>query len=183
MAVVIPLQWSLIFHLISLSVCVCIKGQTTALLPVFQQALLSHYQSDICAVLWSHLDASHTHVRETSLGLDLTHIKQPLCPHTHTQRETHTLTHRHQIQTAQTELFPEANIWHLTNSEATEWCFALRLFKHSTESSLKTSVYKAMDSYEEKTVLLLLIALKSHWMWFQMCVCICIYMCGTVPWI
>lgn len=73
--------------------CVCIKGQTTALLPVFQQALLSHYQSDICAVLWSHLDASHTHVRETSLGLDLTHIKQPLCPHTHTQRETHTNTH------------------------------------------------------------------------------------------
>ena len=84
----------------------CVK----ALLPVFQQALLSHYQSDICAVLRSHLDASHTHVRETSLGLDLTHIKQPLSPHTHTHTKAHTLTHKHKIQTAQIEQFPEANI-------------------------------------------------------------------------
>lgn len=113
------------------------------------------------------------------------HQTASLPTHTHKEKHTltHTLRHRHQIQTAQTELFPEANIWHLTNSEATEWCFALRLFKHNTESSLKTSVYKAMDSYEEKTVLLLLITLKSHWMWFQMCVCVCIYLCGTVPWI
>ncbi len=71
--------------------CVCKQHHCTAafllpycyLLPYFQRGPLSHYQSDICAVLWSHLDASHTHVRETSLGLDLTHIKQPLCPHTH----------------------------------------------------------------------------------------------------
>jgi len=79
----------------SLSVCVCVyvKARNTALLPVFQQAVLSHYQSDICAVLRSHLDASHTHVRETSLGLDLTHIKQPLCPHTHAHTHTHTHTH------------------------------------------------------------------------------------------
>ena len=88
----------MLFPLSFFSLCVgvgaCVRAGVTALLPVFHQILSSHYPSDICVVLWSHLDASHTHVRETGLGLDLTHIKQPRCPHTHTHTQRQ---HKHPI--------------------------------------------------------------------------------------
>lgn len=105
---------------------------------------------------------------------------------------THALTHKHQIQTAQIEQFPEANIWHLTNSGVTErliqkfqqqmlhgWDFPI------TTNSLKqlytklwTAILKAQKTVTSPSVMSVLVEcaiLK------RVCTYACMSKCGAAP--